>query len=59
MNENIFNKKGNNTRSLVVVLGAALVLTGLTLLAFNFGWLNPAFKSVIFSWPHNRLPKYR
>ncbi|MGI5834685.1 MAG: LiaF transmembrane domain-containing protein [Bacteroidales bacterium] len=51
MNENIFNKKGNNTRSLVVVLGAALVLTGLTLLAFNFGWLNPAFKSVIFSWP--------
>jgi predicted membrane protein len=51
MNENIFNKKGYNTLSLLIVLGAVLVLSGLLLLAFNIGWLNPALKSIFFSWP--------
>ena len=47
MNENIFNKKGYNTLSLLIVLGAILI-SGLLLLAFNIGWLNPALKSIVF-----------
>jgi uncharacterized integral membrane protein len=41
-------KKGLN---LTVILATLLILIGLLLLAFNLGWLNPALKSVIFSWP--------
>ncbi|NLL29211.1 MAG: cell wall-active antibiotics response protein [Bacteroidales bacterium] len=51
MSKNKCNKKGNNTLNFVVVLGIAFVLIGLILLAFNIGWLNPASKSIIFSWP--------
>ena len=51
MNKNKCNKKGNNTHNCTIVLGIAFVLIGLILLAFNIGWLNPASKSIIFSWP--------
>lgn len=51
MTENKFNKQRNSVFSIVVVLGIVCVLIGLILLAFNFGWLNPALKSVVFSWP--------
>lgn len=49
MNKSTANtKKGLN---LAVIIGIALVVVGLILLAFNFGWLNSAVKSIIFSWP--------
>ena len=51
MTENKFNKQRNSVFSFVVVLGIVCVLIGLILLVFNFGWLNPALKSVVFSWP--------
>ncbi len=51
MSKNTFNEKGNKTLSMVVVLGSVFILIGLILLAFNFGWLNPAFKPIVFSWP--------
>jgi len=51
MNKNKYNNKGKKTLSLVVVFGVAFVLIGLILLAFNVGWLNPACKSIVFSWP--------
>jgi uncharacterized membrane protein (DUF485 family) len=53
MTENKFNKQRNSVFSFVVVLGIVCVLIGLILLVFNFGWLNPALKSVVFSWPIN------
>ncbi len=45
------NNRKKNTLSFVAMLGIVLVLCGLILFAFNIGWLNPAFKSIIFSWP--------
>lgn len=45
------NNKKKNTLSFVAMLGILLVLCGLILFAFNIGWLNPAFKSVVFSVP--------
>jgi predicted membrane protein len=51
MSEKIFKEKRNKTLSYVTVLGAACILIGLILLAFNIGWLNPAFKSIVLSWP--------
>jgi predicted membrane protein len=51
MNKKILNERRNSNLSSVVVLGGALVLIGLLLLAFNLGWLNPAFKCIIISWP--------
>lgn len=34
-----------------VLLGLLLVMAGLLFLSFNFGWIDPALKSVFFSWP--------
>jgi len=51
MTQNTFNEKCTNRLSTTILLGCALVLIGLFLLAFNFGWLNPAFKPIIISWP--------
>lgn len=51
MNDSIFKEKGNKTVCYVIVLGVALILIGLILLASNIGWLNPAFKSIVLSWP--------
>ncbi|MDD4777410.1 MAG: DUF5668 domain-containing protein [Fermentimonas sp.] len=34
-----------------IVFGVLLILAGLLFLSFNFGWIEPALKSVIFSWP--------
>lgn len=34
-----------------IFFGLLLVAAGLLLLSFNFGWVAPALKSVIFSWP--------
>lgn len=33
------------------IFGFLLILVGVLFLAFNFGWLNPALQSVLFSWP--------
>jgi predicted membrane protein len=45
------NQRENCSRSGVILLGVTCVLIGLILLAFNVGWFNPAFKSVVISWP--------
>lgn len=34
-----------------LLFGLLLILTGILFLSFNFGWLDPALKSVVFSWP--------
>lgn len=51
MTKNKYKNKGKKTLSLVVIFGVIFVLIGLILLAFNVGWLNPACKSIVFSWP--------
>ncbi len=33
------------------VFGLLVIITGVVLLGVNFGWIDPAIKSVIFSWP--------
>ena len=49
MDKSTFNKTEKNPLSVVILPGAILVLMGLFLLAFNFGWINPSFKSIIIS----------
>ncbi|HOG05384.1 MAG TPA: hypothetical protein PK978_04025 [Paludibacter sp.] len=49
MDQSTFNKTEKNPLSVVILPGAILVLMGLFLLAFNFGWINPSFKSIIIS----------
>ncbi len=51
MTNKICNHKENSKCGTAVVLGSLLVLIGVLLLAFNFGWLNPSLKSIIISWP--------
>ncbi len=34
-----------------VLFGLLLVVAGLLFLSFNFGWIDPALKPVLFSWP--------
>lgn len=51
MDQSTFNKTEKNPLSVVILLGATLVLTGLILFASNFGWISSAFKSIIISWP--------
>lgn len=34
-----------------VIFGILMILAGLLFLSFNFGWIDPALRSVIFSWP--------
>jgi predicted membrane protein len=34
-----------------IIFGILLILAGLLFLSFNFGWIDSALKSVIFSWP--------
>jgi len=38
-------------RSKGIMFGLLLVIAGLLILFFNFGWIDPAFKMVLFSWP--------
>ncbi|NLK48667.1 MAG: hypothetical protein GX296_07665 [Bacteroidales bacterium] len=49
MDKSAFNKTEKNPLSVVILLGATLVLTGLILFASNFGWISSAFKSIIIS----------
>lgn len=34
-----------------ILFGLLLVIAGFLFLSFNFGWINPALKPVLFSWP--------
>lgn len=34
-----------------LVFGLLLIIAGILFLSFNFGWLDPALRGVIFSWP--------
>src|SRR5690554_4799785 len=34
-----------------ILFGLLLVIAGLLFLSFNFGWIDPALKPVLFSWP--------
>mgnify|MGYP000855897154 CR=1 FL=1 len=51
MTTNKCNNRGKKTLSTVVLFGVLIVLIGFVLLAFNVGWLNPACKPIVFSWP--------
>ncbi|HOE38988.1 MAG TPA: LiaF-related protein [Bacteroidales bacterium] len=51
MTANKCNNKGKKTISMVALFGVLIVLTGFVLLSFNVGWLNPACKPIVFSWP--------
>lgn len=51
MTNKTFNEKGDNRCSTAVVIGSLLVLIGFFLLAFNLGWINPALKCILISWP--------
>ncbi len=33
------------------VFGFLLILAGVLFLAFNFGWIDPALRAIVFSWP--------
>jgi predicted membrane protein len=41
----------HGTKSKRVFFGLLLVVAGLLFLSFNFGWIDPALKPVLFSWP--------
>ena len=34
-----------------LTFGILVILTGIVLLGVNFGWIDPALKTVVFSWP--------
>lgn len=53
-NSRRFNQRRKTQNSSVrqgLVFGLLLILAGLLFLSFNFGWIDPALKWVIFSWP--------
>lgn len=41
----------HHARAKSILFGFLLVVAGLLFLSFNFGWIAPALKPVIFSWP--------
>lgn len=41
----------HSAKSKGVLFGLLLVVAGLLFLSFNFGWIDPALKPVLFSWP--------
>lgn len=45
------NYSSLKARNKAVIISFVLIAVGLLFLSFNFGWINPALKSVIFSWP--------
>ncbi len=45
----VFTSCSSRPKGLVV--GLILILIGLIFLGFNFGWIDPALKNVILSWP--------
>lgn len=47
-NEQQMNFSGRSKGGL---FGFLLILAGTLFLAFNFGWIDPALRSVVFSWP--------
>ena len=47
-NEQQVNFSGRSKGGL---FGFLLILVGTLFLAFNFGWIDPALRSVVFSWP--------
>jgi len=40
-----------SAKSKGILFGLLLVIAGLLFLSFNFGWIDPALKPVLFSWP--------
>lgn len=38
-------------RSKGILIGTLLVIAGVLFLSFNFGWIDPAWRPVLFSWP--------
>ncbi|MDD3788552.1 MAG: DUF5668 domain-containing protein [Petrimonas sp.] len=40
-----------SAKSKSILFGVLLVLAGIVFLAYNFGWINPALKDIIFYWP--------
>lgn len=47
-NEEQMNFSGKSKGGL---FGFLLILAGTLFLAFNFGWIDPALRSIVFSWP--------
>ncbi len=40
-----------SAKSKGILFGLLLVIAGLLFLSFNFGWIDPALKPILFSWP--------
>lgn len=51
MRTDSYSSSCGGTKTKGVLFGLLLVVAGLLFLSFNFGWINPALKSVLFSWP--------
>lgn len=49
--ETYFYSSSHGTRTKGILFGLLLVVAGLLFLSFNFGWIDPALKPVLFSWP--------
>lgn len=47
---NVRSSKNSSVRQ-GVVFGLLLILAGFLFLSFNFGWIDPSLRGVIFSWP--------
>lgn len=41
----------SSAKSKSILFGLLLVIAGLLFLSFNFGWIDPALKPILFSWP--------
>lgn len=41
----------NFPQSKGLVFGLLLVIAGLLFLSFNFGWIDAAWRPILFSWP--------
>ncbi|MEA4917568.1 LiaI-LiaF-like domain-containing protein [Proteiniphilum sp.] len=49
--ETFSSSSSHVTRTKSVLFGLLLVVAGLLFLSFNFGWIDPALRPVLFSWP--------
>lgn len=49
--ETNFCSSSHGTKRKGILFGLLLVLAGLLFLSFNFGWIDPALRPVLFSWP--------
>lgn len=51
MENNLNVSHHHSPKSKGVILGLLLIIAGFLFLSFNFGWIDPALKPILFSWP--------